>query len=438
MRFPIKLKFSLLISLLVLLIVLIILWFTLNRVSQSLTSEIKLQGEILARVIALNAEDPLITNDDLYLASLVTDALKNEGVGYAYITDNRGTIRAHNRIEFIGKKEEEFIPPPGLYQVSLPILIADKKEIGRVSVGLGTERVKLTTNALQVFLILIAILGVFIGILGAFFLAHYLTNPINELVKGTDEISKGNFDVTIKTKANDEIGDLTKAFNNMARSLKEKEQIKDAFRRYVSHQVAEEIFKNPGKYLETLKGVRKKVTILFADIRGFTPLAEKLPAEEVVFLLNQVLSMMTDVIFKWEGTIDKFIGDCIMAIFGAPIAHIDDTNRAINAAIDIQKAIEEMNQSLMKDNKGPIRIGIGINTGEAVVGNIGAKDRLDYTVIGDSVNLASRLEGVAKGGEIIISETVFNEATGPFRFSEPMLLKVQGKEMPVKIFKVLI
>ncbi len=396
-----------------------------------------MQGEILARVIAMNAEDPLITNDDLYLASLVTDALKNEGVGYAYITDNNGNIRAHNRIEFVGKKEKEFRPPPELYSVSLPILIAEKKEVGRVKVGLGTERIRLTTSAIQFVLILIAILGIFIGILGAFFISHYLTNPIKELVKGTEEIGKGNFDLMIKAKSNDEIGDLTNAFNKMAKSLKEKEQIKDAFRRYVSHQVAEEIFKNPGKYLETLKGVRKKVTILFADIRGFTPLAEKLPAEEVVFLLNQVLSTMTDAVFRWEGTIDKFIGDCIMAIFGAPISHIDDTRRAINAAIDIQQAIAKLNSKLVKEGKGPIRIGIGINTGEAVVGNIGAKDRLDYTVIGDAVNLASRLEGVAKEGEIVVSESVFQEANDSFKFSEPMLVKIKGKETPVKIYQVI-
>lgn len=435
MRFPIRLKFSILIFLLILIITDVILWFTINRVRESLTNEIELQGEIVARIIAVNAEDPLITNDDLYLAGLVTGTTENEGVGYAYIVDNNGIIRAHNRIEFVGKPIEAFIPPSNLYDVALPILLAGKKEIGKVSVGLGTERIESITSAMQLILILIVIAGLFVGILGAVLLSNYLTNPIKELVQGVKAIAKGNFEQRISRKSNDEIGDLTFAFNNMAKSLKEKEQIKDAFRRYVSRQVAEEIFKDPSKYIETLKGMRRKVTILFADIRDFTPLAERLPAEKVVVLLNEVLTIMTEIIFNYEGTIDKFIGDCIMAVFGAPIMHIDDTNRSILAAVDIQRAIGDMNKKNMEEE---IRIGIGINVGEAVVGNIGAKDRLDYTVIGDSVNLASRLEKVAKAGEIIVSEQVFKEANVLYVFTEPRLVKVKGKEKPVKYYSVII
>jgi len=438
MRVPIRLKFSFLIFLLIVVITGAILWFTLTRVRESLTNEIKLQGELLARNIALNAEDPLVTNDDLYLARLVTDAVKNEGIGYAFITDNNSVIRAHNKIEYVGKTNKEFILPQDLFKVDLPILIAGRKEIGKVNIGLSMARIKITTGTMQVILVTIAIGGLFIGILGAMLLSNYLTNPIKDLVRGVQAIARGNFNQQIKTKANDEIGDLTGAFNVMAKSLKEKEEIKDAFRRYVSHQVAEEIFKNPAKYIETLKGTRRKVTILFADIRGFTPLAERLPAEEVVSLLNEVLSSMSNVIFKYEGTIDKFIGDCIMAVFGAPIAHPDDINRAINAATDIQRAIAETNKKRKAENREIIKVGIGINTGEAVVGNIGAKERLDYTVIGDSVNIASRLQEVAIGDEIIVSESVFNETRTFYKFSTPMMIKVRGKEAPIKIYRVLI
>ncbi|OPX18163.1 hypothetical protein BXT86_02580 [candidate division WOR-3 bacterium 4484_100] len=437
MRIPIRLKFILLIFLLILFITGVIFWFTLNRVRQALTNEIKLQGEILARIIALNAEDPLITNDDLYLARLVTDAVKNEGVGYAYITDKKNIIRAHNKIEFVGKSEKRFKSPANLYNVTLPIVLAGKKEIGKVSVGLGTARIKNTTHTMQIILLLISVTGLLIGILGAMLLSNYLTRPINDLVLGVKAIAQGNFEQQIKKRSNDEIGDLTLAFNQMAKSLKEKEQIKDAFRRYVSHQVAEEIFKNPDAYIDTLKGTRRKVTVLFADIRGFTPLTERLPAEEVVSLLNDVLTTMTNVIFKYEGTIDKFIGDCIMAVFGAPIFHPDDTNRALLAGIDIQQEINRMNKKREKNNKETIRVGIGINTGEVVVGNIGAAERLDYTVIGDSVNLASRLQELASGGEIVVSEYVFKETSIPIKFSEPMLVKVRGKESPIKIYRVI-
>ncbi len=437
MRISIRIKFGALICLLMLIVTGIIFWFTLVRVRRVLTHEIELQGEILATMIAMNAEDPLITNDDLYLARLVSDAVKNEGVGYTYIVDNQDRIRAHNRIELLGKQSEVFESPANYYNVTMPILLAGQKEIGKISIGLSLDRINRTTQAMQLILILISIAGLFFGIIGALLLSNYLTRPIHELVNGVQAISRGEYDQVIEYRAKDELGDLTEAFNQMARSLEEKEQIKDAFRRYVSHQVAEEIFKDPTKYIETLKGTRRPVTVLFADIRGFTPLSERLGAEEVVTLLNEVLTKMTNFIFRYEGTIDKFLGDGLMAIFGAPIAHPDDISRAINAAVSIQQAIAAMNENRQEMNKETIKVGIGIDTGEVVVGNIGAKVRLNYTVIGQSVNIAARLQEVAAGGEIIISDRVFTGAEVDYKFSEPMLIKVKGKEEPVKIYRVI-
>jgi len=411
--------------------------FTLNQVRESLTKEIKLQGEILARMIAHNAEDPLVANDDLYLAALVTDAVRNEGVEYAYIVDNKNIIRAHNNIDLVGRENRNSASGTGLYEVTLPIILVGKKEIGKVYVGLGMERIESTTDTMQLTLILISIVGLSAGILGALFLSRYLTDPIKQLVVGVRAIAEGDFDQRIERESNDEIGDLTEAFNQMTKSLQEKEHIKDAFRRYVSRQVAEEIFKNPLEYIETLKGLRRKVTILFADIRGFTPLTERLPAEEVVSLLNEALTSVTKIIFKYEGMIDKFIGDSVMAVFGAPIAHEDDVDRSINAAVEIQRSIIEMNKQRKKAGKEMINVGIGINTGEVVVGNIGAKVRLDYTVIGGSVNLANRLQEVASGGEIIVSEDIHKEANVSYKFSEPMRIKVKGKDDPIEIYRVL-
>jgi class 3 adenylate cyclase len=402
-----------------------------------LTHEIRLQGEILANLIALNAEDPLIAKDDLYLARLVTDAIKNEGVRYAYIVDSNSVIRAHNEMELIGRPVDAIIKSQKTYHVTRPIVLVGKKEIGKVGVGVDMERIIKITNSMQVILIAISVMGLLLGTLGAMLLSRYFTGPIHELVDGVKAVTNGDLSLVLKKKADDEIGDLIAEFNKMTKSLREKEQIKDAFRRYVSRQVAEEIFKNPDQYIETLQGSRRKVTILFADIRGFTPLTERLPAEEVVLLLNEVLTVMTKIIFKYEGTVDKFIGDSIMAVFGAPMAHDDDTDRSIHAAVEIQKSILEMSAQKKKKDHEIIKVGIGINTGEVVVGNIGAKVRLDYTVIGGSVNIANRLQEVAGGDEIIISEDVFKETKVPYKFSESMLIKVKGKEDPVKIYRVL-
>lgn len=437
MRIPIRVKFSILMFLLMLVITSVIFWFTLYRVRKSLTHEIRLQGEILANLIALNAEDLLIANDDLYLMRLVIDAVKNEGVRYAYITDRNSVIRAHNEMALIGRPVDVIIKPHNIYHVTRPIVLVGQREIGKVNVGLDMERIIDTTNAMQVVLIVISVTGLLLGTLGAMLLSRYFTGSIHELLNGVKAVTKGDLSLTLKRRADDEIGDLTTAFNQMTDSLREKEQIKDAFRRYVSRQVAEEIFKNPDQYIETLQGSRRKVTVLFADIRGFTPLTERLPAERVVTLLNEVLTIMTKVIFKYEGTVDKFIGDSIMGVFGAPIAHDDDTDRSIHAAVEIQKSMFEMSEQRNRKDREMMKVGIGINTGEVVVGNIGAKVRLDYTVIGGAVNIANRLQEVASGGEIIISEDVFKETKVPYKFSESMLIKVKGKEDPVKIYRVL-
>ncbi|RKZ24155.1 hypothetical protein DRQ23_01050 [bacterium] len=437
MRISIRLKFIILIFLLLTIVTLLIFYFTLDRVREALSHEIKLQGELIGRMIALNAEDPLITNDDLYLATIVADASKNEGVIYAFITDREGRIRAHNDVRWIGKNVNDYKFPGNVYRVVHPILLAGKKEIGKVYIGLDIGRIESTTQKIQLILIIISSIGLFLGIIGSVILSSFMSRPIKQLVHGVQQIAKGKYDVRIKIKSRDEIGELTEAFNNMAKSLKEKEQIKDAFRRYVSHQVAEEIFKDPDKYVNLLKGTRKKVTVLFADVRKFTPLSEKLPPEQVVALLNELLSAMTNVVFRYEGTIDKFIGDCLMAVYGAPIEHSDDPNRAVMSAVDIQKEIQKINERRKRFGQPTMSIGIGINSGEAVVGNIGSQERLDYTVIGDTVNLASRLQEVAGGGEIIISERVFNEINVPFTFQGPYLIKVKGKENPVRIYKLI-
>jgi adenylate cyclase len=437
MRIPITIRFSTLIFLLILVITSVIFWFTLSRVRQALTQEIRLQGEILANLIALNAEDPIIVKDDLYLARLVADAIKNEGVSYTYIVDSNQIVLAHDEMEWIGRSADSIIRPENTYHVTRPIVLAGKKKIGEVHVGLDIGRIVKTTSNMQIILIIISVTGLLLGTLGAMLLSKYFTRPIHELVGGVKAVANGDLRQVLSKKGDDEIGDLMKAFNQMTRSLMEKEQIKDAFRRYVSRQVAEEIFKNPDQYIDTLRGTRRKVTILFADIRGFTPLTERLSAEDVVTLLNEVLTGMTKVIFKHEGTVDKFIGDSIMAVFGAPIAHNDDTDRAIHAAVEIQRAVQHMSEQRKKQEREMISVGIGINTGEVVVGNIGAKVRLDYTVIGASVNIANRLQEVANGGEIVISESVFKETTTPYKFSESMLIKVKGKVEPVKIYRVL-
>jgi adenylate cyclase len=173
----------------------------------------------------------------------------------------------------------------------------------------------------------------------------------------------------------------------------------------VSKQIVDQLLEN--EELLNLGGQEQEATILFSDIRGFTSMSETMSPTEVVETLNEYFNLMIEIIFKYNGTLDKIIGDALMVIFGAPIANDADTKNAVLTAIEMQEKLIEFNQDRIINLKKTIRIGIGINRGKVISGNIGSKQQMNYTVIGDSVNLASRLCSVAKEDEIIVSETVY-------------------------------
>lgn len=238
---------------------------------------------------------------------------------------------------------------------------------------------------------------------------------------------------------------LTTITIKYAYSEKEARQIKKIFSSYVTEKVVNELIKNPS--MAKLGGARREVTVLFSDIRDFTTLSEKLPPEKVVEILNEYFSTMAEIIFKWEGTLDKFMGDAIMVFWGAPLPQNDHPEKALKCAIEMISKLRYLHSKWKAENKPLLKIGIGISTGEVLVGNIGAEGKkMDYTVIGDHVNLACRLEKLNKqfDSEILISEftyermkeTIDSEYLDSIYVEELGTILVKGKETPVKIFKV--
>jgi len=214
-------------------------------------------------------------------------------------------------------------------------------------------------------------------------------------------------------------------------------RLRSAFASYVPRDVVDKIARDAS--VVRLGGEKKVLSVLFSDIRGFTSYSEKLDPEELVSVLNHYLSRMSEAIFRHKGTIDKFIGDAIMAIFGAPIAQPDHADRACEVALDMMATLEEVNRDQLSRGHPPLRIGIGINTGEMTVGNIGSSRRFDYTVIGDAVNLGSRLEGLTKtfGVDVMVSETTMQSCKhGRFDFRELGSVLVKGKDKPVVVFEL--
>ena len=218
----------------------------------------------------------------------------------------------------------------------------------------------------------------------------------------------------------------------------DKRAIRDMFGKHVSPEIVSEMLKNDDpKAALSLQGKRVKVTIFYSDIRGFTAMSEKMTPEQIYGQLNEYFEEMCQIVFKYGGYVDKFIGDCLMAVFSAPNPKPEDAKSAVFAAIEQQDKIKEMAAAWHETGKQTFTVGMGLNTGEVVMGNLGSADRLNYTVIGDNVNTAARLYNVAKGGQTIISETTYEEVKDLVVVNELDPVMVKGKEKPLRIFEVI-
>jgi adenylate cyclase len=206
------------------------------------------------------------------------------------------------------------------------------------------------------------------------------------------------------------------------------------YSRFLPEYVVKQMLDNPESF--KLGGVNQTITVLFADIRGFTRLSEHAPPERIVGLLNRYFSAMTDIIFAHGGTLDKYLGDGLMALFGAPTTTPEDASNALNAAVAMQRRIIGINQEFRAEGLAEIGVGIGMHTGEVTVGYIGSERRSEYTAIGDAVNTAARLEANARGGEILISEATSKAAGKRYKLKEREPITVKNREQPVPLFEV--
>jgi class 3 adenylate cyclase len=317
-------------------------------------------------------------------------------------------------------------------------------------VGIGFSLRDMERQILQARLIGVGLTLLFlaVGIGASVWLGTSITRPILALVQGMERVQEGDLTTEVKDSRRqeirilgrtfnlrDEISVLGRAFNFMTAGLRERERVKETFKKYVSKDVAEKILS--ASETVVLTGERRVVTVLFADIRGFTSLAEKMEPEEVVEMLNEHFTLMIEIIFKHKGTLDKFIGDALMAVFGAPLSYGDDAYRAVQAAIEMQQASRDLNKRRVERLQPRLAMGVGIATGNVVSGNIGSEQRIEFTVIGDAVNTASRIQGKTAGGQILISQATYEEAKGRIKAEPREPLLVKGKREPVPVYEVL-
>jgi adenylate cyclase len=289
---------------------------------------------------------------------------------------------------------------------------------------------------LENVVLLISLAALAAATIAALTIARGVSQPLQQLASHTELVAAGDYTRRIELPREDEIGQLATAFNHMTAGLAERDRVRDLLGKVVSPEIATQLLQSDLK----LGGEEREVTVLFSDLRDFTTLSERLAPTEVLALLNRYLDRMTTIIEKHGGVIDKYIGDAIMALFGAPVAIPDAAARAVAAARDMADSLEEMNRELAATGQPALAFGIGINTARVVAGNMGSKTRLNYTVIGDGVNLASRIEGLTKDPahrtSIIVSEATARAVGEEAKLRPLGSVTVKGKSEPVKIFAV--
>jgi class 3 adenylate cyclase len=261
-----------------------------------------------------------------------------------------------------------------------------------------------------------------------------LTRPIALLTGGVSRVTAGDLSQPLPVVSRDEVGRLTQAFNSMLEGLRQRDFIRSAFGRYVSPEVAQAILESP----EGLRfgGTKRIVTVLMSDLRGYTRFAEQGDPEEVMEILNGYLARMAEVVIAHGGTINEFIGDAIFAVYGAPVPHPDHAERAAATALAMQAALVDINAEHGRRGLPAFEMGIGLHTGEAVVGNIGSEQRAKYAVVGSAVNVASRVESATVGGQVLLTARTLAELGPLARVGPPIALQVKGLSDPLTLHEL--
>ncbi len=266
--------------------------------------------------------------------------------------------------------------------------------------------------------------GLAVAVLAAVLIARGVTRPVLELAQGARRIADGDFAGRMDIPGRDEISALALSFNEMAAGLQDRERVRGLLGKVVSPAIAEELLRRP----ISLGGEEREVSVLFVDIRGFTARCEGVAPAAILDLLNRYLTRVTQAIEAEGGVVDKYIGDAVMALFGAPLMHSDHAARSVRGALGIRAAVEALNAEFAAEGQPPIAVGVGINTAVVVAGNMGSASRMNYTVIGDGVNIASRVEGLCPfyGAVILVTDATRDAAAG-IDFREVDRVRVKGR-----------
>jgi adenylate cyclase len=403
--------------------------------------------------LAQIATEPVLAEDTLTLEVIVKQLNEQHGVlAVAIYSDEIKPIvqagvvpdvplvadHAANNAMFLYRKTVNNDGEPVTVMAAMSPMTADGLTVGYALIGFDRSIVESAKQQTIRTVSLATLLFVLIGFLTSIILGKRLTRPIHQMVKTSRAISAGNYNHRFMQKRNDELGDLMQAMNDMTDGLAQKERVEQTFSRYVAPQVAREVLRDTAQ--SDAVGRKVIASVLFADVFGFTALSESTPADEVNTALNDYFGYIGPMVDVCSGHIDKYIGDCVMAVFGVPESDTLHAQHAVECAVLIQYLVEILNKRRKARGQMVLSFHIGINSGPMLAGNVGAADRVEYTVMGKEVNVASRLSSSAKPGQILLSDATYQaiQKSGPIECAQDGIISLRGTTQPLMTYSVLL
>lgn len=455
-HFPIAYKLALIITLVITSGMTLLGMVIVDNQTRLLRQQMNQFGHALIRQMADSVKEPLLASDALGLRLAIDTMTSHSGVlGAGVYADelepvaHKGVIptamqigELRQQVDAAGKIAAAEWPATAeadQYHVIAffsPILVRD---LTAGYVLLTFDHSQLTRAQRDTYRAVTAatLLMVLLGTIAAIIVGKRLSRPINELMDASLQVSRGDFSHRFAERRNDELGTLMQAFNTLSDGLVRKAQVEKVFSRYVAPKVAQELLSDLDQV--QLGGRHVEASVLFADIAGFTSLSENLPPQEISTLLNEYFSIIADAAQAYHGHVDKYMGDCAMLVFGVPQHDDQHSLHAICCAVLIQRLISELNTRRQARGQIPVHFHISCNSGTMLAGNMGSHERMEYTVVGDAVNIASRLAAAAGAEQIIISRLLNEHAAmrGHIISRQHDTIRLRGKQQPVETYEVL-
>lgn len=446
-------KIASLMSLLVTLAVLALTFLSIQRERANFEIELVEQADLFLETASHGLRDPLYHAKLDEMTDLSNQVSDNADITFFVVYDRDGKILVDSReaalqfsqtVDELGatilknSAEATYTKWEKTELISGRTIKLGDQVVGAVSAGFSTTPLSEKIRMITTQGIILAVITLLLGAAFTILLARQITHPLSELNAIVGRMSAGDLTQRVTYQSEDEIGQLGTAFNKMAEQLQEREWLRDMFGRFVSHEVVDALRSGQIK----LEGESRLVSILFCDIREFTHYSERHSPEEVVELLNQFLPLVVQAAQKHGGMVNKFGGDSTLIVYGAPHEVKDNAYRAVQTALDIRSSMYILNRALVEKGDLPLRVGVGINTGFALAGAIGPYERQEYTVVGNTVNLAARIDGLNKQfpeNDILISEWTY-DAIGDkrdlFKMTSLGKVPIRGRNDPIEIWSV--